>query len=339
MKNLYRNLAKAIGLNLVMREMYSFSNGKRVNISLNLEEEFRAKFDPVIEEFHSHKALNHQLFSFLKESAREGFTSKQYEIYRDNFFRRTELTMPYVAKAIEKAALNDDPQAVADMVRNLNDEVGFDKETGSVNQEKMHSSLLLKSHNFHGMRVFNINPIQPISEASKSPNLVLGVEEYRKAKQAAFERSYPYISGNIWAHELAADDMLDNFRKAFFEPYEGYYKAEEYQELTEFFSAHKDDSIENGDVEAQHERMAKSAAERACKKAIENIREVREGGLIFLDHQAKLWDDLLMAIERAQLIGSKIEPKFVEETNIPKPSTQPKNTKNLQGKKLKDIEI
>lgn len=273
------------------------------SISSDLEEEFIKKFDPIATEFLNHRALNHPFFDFLEEQSKEGVTSKQYEIYRDNFFRRTELTIPSVARFIEKAAMSGDPQAVIDTIRNLNDEGGY----GDI--KKMHSNLLMKSHNIHGMRVFNVDPIYQISDAGKSPNLVLEVEEYRKSKQESFDREYPYVAGNTWAHELAADDMLDNFRKTFFEPYQGYYTPEEYDKLTEFFTAHKDDSIEGGDVEAQHERMARGAAQRACKDSLQNIAEVRAGGLEFLNSQAKLWDGMLREIEKARSQGEIIEPK------------------------------
>ena len=104
----------------------------------------------------------------------------------------------------------------------------------------------------------------------------------------ALNRSYPYIAGNTWAHELAADGMLVNFRESFFEPYKGYYTEEAYNKLTEFYTAHKDESVEGGDVELQHERMAR-AAERACSENIRNIPKMREGGLEFLERQSVLW--------------------------------------------------
>jgi len=290
-------------------------------LSCDLEEEFIRKFDPISEEFSAHRALHHPFFEYLEEQSQEGFTSEQYKIYRDNFFRRTELTIPSVARFIEKAAMSGDPQAVVDTIRNLNDEGGY----GDI--EKMHSNLLTTSHNRHGMRVFDVDPIYPISNAGKSLSLVPEVEEYRMAKQDSFDHSYPYIAGNTWAHELAADNMLDNFRKAFFEPYQGYYTAEEYTKLTEFFTAHKDDSVEGGDVEAQHERMARSAAERACKDSLQNIGEVKEGGEKFLDSQAKLWDGLLREIEKARSVGEIIEPKPLKES--PSPSVTSVETEKM----------
>lgn len=302
-----QSIAKAQNFSSVAKKMYStgFSG-----ISEELEYEFRKKFDPIAEEFSNHRALNHDFFKYLEEQSKEGFTPKQYEVYRDNFFRRTELTIPSIARVIEKAALSGDPQAVIDTIRNLNDEGGY----GDI--EKMHSNLLLKSHNVHGMRVFSVDPVFPISEVAKSPNLVPEVEEYRKAKQASFDQSYPYIAGNTWAHELAADGMLDNFRKTFFSPYQGKYAPEEYKRVTEFFTAHKDDAVVGGDIEAQHERMARGAAERACKESLANVAEVRNGGLNFLGHQAKLWDGMLREVEKAKSVGEIVKPELTPNPEV-----------------------
>jgi hypothetical protein len=246
----------------------------------------------------------------LKERAQIGFTPEQYKIYRDNFFRRTELTIPAVARFIERAALEGDSHAVVDTIRNLNDEGGYG------NVDKMHSNLLLYSHNFHGMRVFGLDPLHPLSEAKNSLNLVPEVEDYRIAKQKAFEKPYPFVAGNTWAHELAADSMLDNFRLVFFAPYQSRYTPEEYQKLTEFFIAHKDDSKENGDVEAQHGRMAREVAERACKLSLSQIAVVRDGGLDFLNHQEKLWDGMLREIERAQSTGELVSANVKPNTSL-----------------------
>ncbi len=320
------NLKKAHDFASVAKRMYSVGfGGSRTyhGVSDDLEAEFRKKFDPIAEEFLAHRALKHPFFDFLAEQSKEGFTSKQFEIYRDNFFRRTELTIPSVARFIEKAALSGDSQAVADTIRNLSDEGGY----GDV--DKMHSNLLAKSHNVHGMRVFNINPIYLLSEAEKSQNLVPEVEEYRKAKQQAFEQKYPFIAGNTWAHELAADDMLDNFRKAFFAPYKGYYTPAEYQKVTEFFTAHKDDSVEGGNVEAQHEIMARGAAERACKESLANISAVRDGGLDFLSHQERLWDGMLREIEKARSKGEIIELKEAFSPSSSVKSSEAKSAKEL----------
>lgn len=320
-----QSIAKAQNFSSVVKKIYSTGYP---GISEELKYEIKKKLDPIAEEFSSHRALDHDLFKYLEEQSKEGFTPKQYEVYRDNFFRRTELTIPSIARVIEKAALSGDSQTVVDAIKNLYDEGGY----GDI--KKMHSNLLITSHNVHGMRVFGVDPIFPISEAGKSPNLVPEVEEYRKAKQAAFDRSYPYIAGNTWAHELAADGMLDNFRKSFFVPYKLKYKSEEYKEVIEFFTAHKDDTVVGGDIEAQHERMARAAAERACKESLVNVAEVREGGLNFLDKQAKLWDGKLRELEKAKSVGEVIKP---EPDFKPNPEVNPDKDKSRKATSDRDL--
>ena len=89
-----QSIAKAQNFSSVAKKMYSTGYS---GISEELEYEFRKKFDPIAEEFSSHRALDHDLFKYLEEQSKEGFTPKQYEVYRDNFFRRTELTIPSIA--------------------------------------------------------------------------------------------------------------------------------------------------------------------------------------------------------------------------------------------------
>ncbi len=293
------------------------------------EKKFKKLFDPIAEELQGHRALNHPLWALLEGQSQEGFNPVQFKIYRDNFFFRTELTIPSVARVIEKAALNGDLKTVAEMVRNLYDEGGYGDEN------KIHSKLLLDSHNKHGERVFEVEPLDALRNVQYSDCLVQAVYDYRESKIAVFDQPYPYIAGNTWTHELAADGMLVHFREAFFEPYKGYYSAEEYDELIGFYKAHKDDSVENGDVEAQHERMARAAVQRACRDNIENIPKMREGAIEFLDRQAALWDDIEKAIVEARGKGDPIPPK--PEFDKPKTTISPLESKQVSSPTINQL--
>jgi hypothetical protein len=266
--------------------------------------EFQVRFAEVAFRFTNHQALNHPFFDYLKEKSQHGFNSIQWQIYWHNFARRTELTIPSVATSIKNAALEGDMKTLAYSVRNIYDEGGY----GDPN--KIHSQLLLNSHNQHGSKVFGVNPLCSLRDAKKSPFLVTEVEEYRKAKFAAFKKSAAAFAGNSWAHELAADRMLINFRNAFFEPYQGYYTEEGYFNLIEFYRAHRDDTIEGGDIEAQHEIMTRNTAERACKANIKTIAIIEREGLKFLDLQSNLWYGMLREMEKAQYMGGPITPKL-----------------------------
>jgi len=272
-------------------------------LSPEFKEEVSKQIDPVAEEFAQHRALNHDLFAALKEWSKTGFTPKQYETYRDNFFRRTQLTIPSIAATLASAATYEDYKATKLALRNLIDEVGQEDDRA------VHSQLMIKSHNIHGMRVFRLDPMATMADVACSELLLREVEEYRKAKEDIFKRPYPYVAGNTWAHELAADQMLDHFRQAFFDPYLGFYSEKEAEEVMRFFTVHKDESHEGGDIEKQHEKMAREAAESACLASLAHVPQVREGGLIFLEHQAQLWDGLLLALERAKTVGEVVPPR------------------------------
>ncbi|MDX2082424.1 MAG: hypothetical protein SFV53_00335 [Rickettsiales bacterium] len=275
--------------------------------SFYLSEDFRKeivkKLDPVAHEFSEHKALKHPLFVYLEERSKEGFTAKQFLIYRDNFFRRSQLEIPSIASTLRASVLYGDFDAAVLGFKNLSNKMG------GGNVKKIHSQLLLESHNIHGIRVFGLDPVARMTDVEKSEVLLPEVEEYRKAKEDIFTRQYPVIAGNTWAHELAADSMLDNFRKAFFDPYKSYYEPKEYKNIARFFTVHKDQLREDKSVEKQHEKMARKTVESACLESLTHIEQVREGGLIFLDHQAKLWDGMLRELEKARNIVEIIKPR------------------------------
>jgi hypothetical protein len=275
-------------------------------LSENFKREVADKLDPIAQEFFNHEALRHPLFDYLKEQSQKGFTAKQFLVYRDNFFRRSQLEVGYTAETIRAAMLDGDSNGAALTFRNLNNKMARG------DTEKMHSQLLLESHNIHGMKVFGLDPIAKITDVETSKVLLPEVEKYRRSKEEFFTKPYPYIAGNTWAHELAADSMLDNFRKAFFAPYENLYKPKEYAHVMAFFTAHKDESHEGGNVEQQHEEMARKTVESACFESLTHIPQVREGGLEFLHRQAGLWEELLIAVQKARHVGEIIKPKIRE---------------------------
>lgn len=307
--NITNNIKQA--QNLARETIRMYSSRSQEYLSDEKQEAFKKEFDPVIEEFESHKAMAHPLFDFLKEQSQEGFNSRQFEIYRANFFSRTELTIPAVARAVEVAARHGDYQSVADNVANLYDEGGYG------DAEKVHGQLLINSHNQHGEKIFGLYPIEQFRDLKSSPLVIPELTEYRKAKLASFNKSYPYVAGNMCAHEFAADDMLKGFNEALFQPYKGYYNKEEWEELMTFFTAHADDTIEGGNVEERHGEMAKDGAKRACQFDVKNIPKMRQGGLDFLDVQSNLWNGLLREIENAKDKGIPVIPRQEMQLDIP----------------------
>jgi len=220
----------SVNLNNFLKNYFTKGSKENPQSQSNIKKEFESKFDPVIKEFKNHEALNHKFFHYLKERSQYGFNSRQFLIYRDNFLYRTELTIPSVARVIGKAALYGDLQTAANTVSNLSDELGHG------DPKKVHSQLLLDSHNVYGEVIFGLDRVKKLKDVEKSKFLLPEVIGYRKNKLEIFNKHFAYIAGNMFAHELAADGMLDNFRQAFFEPYKGYYSSENYEKLIEYFT-------------------------------------------------------------------------------------------------------
>jgi hypothetical protein len=264
-------------------------------------EKFEERLNEIADVFKKHPATNHSLFSYLKDQSDTGFNKMQYAIFYNNFLFRTKETIPSVALALARAALEGDNATVAMHGRNLGDE------TGHGNPEDVHSVLLMKTHNFHGSRVFDLDPMT-IQDLQTSLFITNETREYCEMKEEIFRKSYPHIAGNMWAHEFAADDMLTNFREAYFEPYKSHYTEAEYEKLMKFFDAHRDDSVEGGDVEAEHERMARQAVYFACKGDIKKLDAVLEGGLMMLDCQAGVWDSILRETKKFEKWQEKVPP-------------------------------
>jgi hypothetical protein len=264
-------------------------------------EKFEEKLNEIADIFKNHPAINHQLFSYLKDQSDTGFNKLQYAIFYSNFLFRTKETIPSVALALARAVREGDFSSTALHADNLADE------TGHGNPDHVHLQLLMNTFNEHGKRIFDLDPIS-IQDLKESILITLEVKEYCEMKVKIFLGSYAKINGNMWAHEYAADDMLKIFREAFFEPYKSHYTEDEYKELMKFFDAHRDDSVDGGDVEAEHQRMARQAVYFSCKDDIKKLDAVLEGGLMMLDCQARVWDSILRETKKYEKWMEKVPP-------------------------------
>lgn len=288
-KNFYTLLSKVV---------YLYAKDSKEHSTYNKE------FEDFTKKIKNHPALNHELFDYLKEESKTGFNSQQFALYRDNFFSRTRYTIPSVAYAIIAAGLAEDHYSISQSVKNLYDE------GGAGNVEKIHSKLLLNSHNIHGEKIFGLQPLTKLRDSLQSSLILQSTKDYVASKEALLmEKRYGYVIGNSWAHELAADGMLENFRESFFEPYSGYYKPEEYEKVMEFYKAHRDDEVENGDVELEHERIAKRIIENYLSESPDKIDEIKEGALTFLDRQAALWTEMMQRLDQIKDKKTSIMPQ------------------------------
>ncbi|NBV06733.1 MAG: hypothetical protein EBS06_05815 [Proteobacteria bacterium] len=278
----------------------------------------------ILEEFQSHPANHHELFKYLEDLAKEGMTPEQYLVYRDNFFYRTSNTVLSVASHATHAVRNHDYQAFVAISRNFSDE------SGNGNIEGIHLKLLEDGHNFHGKIVFGV-PEMTIPNSKNSPFLTPEAINFRKVQERMFRSSYATMTGCLLAHEDAADEMLNNFKKYIFDPYKGYYTEPEFKKLTEYYTVHRDDSKENGNVEEQHKEQALRIASEmiATKPRAEKL--ILEGGKKFLNIQSDLWNGLMREIENSKFHGPKVIPKsdFLSESKKPSTSIKKNSAKKF----------
>jgi len=322
--NFYKSLYSTVSKNISNYNKGAVNDIEHNNIKCS--QDFKNAIDETVEIFHNHPAYNHKLFQYLEDQKSKGFNKNQFQIYRDNFFYRTELTIPSVASTVIAAIKNSDYITVSQMAKNLYDEGGY----GDPN--KVHAKLLLDSHNLHGEKIFNLQPVRRIKDIENSDYITNETKNYRSSKMNVFNESYSYVIGNAWAHEFLADGMLENFKNAFFVPYRGYYNPKDYEKVIEFYKAHRDDEKEGGDVEAEHERMARDSVVRSCDSDIKKYNEVLRGGLEFMSKQSNLWDSMLSLLEKNQKSSEVIPTKeafsdSISNTNI---ATKLTNKNTLQ---------
>ncbi len=309
------NFQKIINANRLTSIIIRTNSSSIENLSDD-EKEIKEAFDPIMQKLEDHPAKKPLFFTYLEKMSKTGFTPLQYTILRDNIFARTQLTIPSIAQAIYFAAMNDDFKSVANSGKNLWDEVGY----GDSN--KVHGQLLLNAFGSSDTVIFGLPSFTKLSDSTNSPHLTQELLDYRKMKMESFTGSYPYIAGNLLAHEHYADDWLDNIKKYVFESYKEHYKdnQEDYEKAMEFFKAHKDDEKKGGNVEEQHGIMAQETAIYSCKKDIKKLKEVEQGAIDFANAQAKLWNSLMREMEKAG--GIPIKPQRDKANN---PNTTIKN--------------
>ena len=274
----------------------------------------------IFTKFDEHEANHHKLFAYLEKitSSGVGLTAEQYLVYRDNYFYRTANTILSAMMHAVKAVENHDYAALAGAAQVVRDEGGNGDKT------KVHLAYLEDSHNIHGRIVFGI-PAITIQEAADSPYLTTASMEFRKTQEKLFKSSYPVMTGCLLAHEGAADKMLTQFRKTIFEPYSGYYTKKGFELATEYYTAHRNDLIEGGNVEEQHREQALQIAAEMIAQYPNSKEEILEGGLSFLKAQSDLWQGMMTEMEESKFYGQSVPSKcisFLEEKSRPPISTR-----------------
>ena len=292
-------LAKINHVNLIQANRFANiiirTQSTKIDSLSDDEAEIKKAFEPIMQKLESHPAKKPLFFTYLEKMSKTGLTPLQYMILRDNIFARTQLTIPSVAQAIYLAAMNDDFKSVATNGKNLWDEIGCG------DHNKVHGQLLLNAFASLDKVVFGVVSFTKLSDSVNSPHLTQELLDYRQMKMESFTKSYPYIAGNLLAHETYADLWLDNIKKYVFESYKEHYKdnQEDYNKAMEFFLAHKDEEKEGGNVEEMHGIMARETAINSCKKDIDELKVVERGAMDFANAQVKLWYSIVREMEKA----------------------------------------
>ena len=197
---------------------------------------FDTTFDQLIEKIDQHPANNNQLFDYMREQSKVGFTPAQYDGFRANYFARTIGTADAVTKALSRAIKEENNQAIVEIGGNLADESGVKGPEGD-----NHPQLLKDSFNILGRRVFGL-PVINFKDASKSPYLLPEIVQYRKMQNSVYADSSPWptIAGCMYLHEKLAYPMLVNIFEHLVKPYQGYFedKPEQWQRICKYFDAH-----------------------------------------------------------------------------------------------------
>jgi len=291
----------------------------KLNFSDNKDEVVAKHLTELSKKFKEHRALKHPFFEYLKEE--KGFNAKQYQVFRDNFFYRTAFTVPGVLHVIKAALLDGDLETAHYVAKNLNDELAITESSS-----KMHPKLLEKSFNNFGETIFGIDGM-PISGAENSQYLLSEALTDRDVRKAGYEAEQALkVYATSWAHEFLADGMLQNFYKDVFLPYEKTYditkKDSKFQDdISPYFLAHNDPSKEHGDVEAEHERIARKVVSDKILKSSENPRKslnlVDASTMAFFESQSKLWDAIMNAMQKVRENGVPVsKDNIVMKNNI-----------------------
>lgn len=238
------------------------------------------------DELSKYEASSQCFFNYLEQLSKDSFNRKQFQIYRDNFFFRTSSTTRSIFRVFLAAALNADYTTRSSIGENLFDELGRG------NPEKRHLTLLEKSYNFHGEKVFGLPRIS-VQEVEQSPFICEEARYFREIQKSLYcHKYYQVVLGCSFAQEAVANHMLESFYKTLFLPYKFLYN-EDFEQVSEYFLTHITG------LEKNHAEKAKQAIFRACSNE-HALQLVVEGISRFLNAQAVLWKGILREMIKAQ---------------------------------------
>ncbi|UTM59266.1 iron-containing redox enzyme family protein [Photobacterium sp. CCB-ST2H9] len=221
---------------------------------------------------------NHPIFenTYFKHLATYPWTPATYELFRANFFYRTELTVKGIAHVCARSA------AVNDMDTLILFSYILGEETGMGNKAHCHEIFMENALNLFGAREYNLEPLK-VQDAKNSPDIIPETLAYRERIQALISDSYPRMLGVVMALETHADRMLTAFREAFRLSRTHLDEAQYKKEVEVYFNAH----VDNG-VEERHAADARNCVLNNCLTQ-SDLNEIIYGATEMFKAQQAMW--------------------------------------------------
>ncbi|MCL1487591.1 MAG: iron-containing redox enzyme family protein [Marinobacter sp.] len=257
---------KILGPKIIALEGKTMNVAETDNVASNLNDFF--------EGLSTHPVFNNDYFQYIKENK---WNPQTYELYRANFFYRTELTVKGIAHVCARSAAVNDMDTLILFAYILSEETGFG------NKAHCHEFFMENALNIYGETEFSLAPTK-VQEAKYSEYIIPETVAYRERIQELISDSYPRMLGVAMALETHADIMLTNFRDAFRKNRKKL-PEDVYQNKVEvYFNSH----VESG-VEERHAEDARMCVINNCKTR-EDYNEIKHGALGAIEVQQEMWD-------------------------------------------------
>ncbi|MBV7263426.1 iron-containing redox enzyme family protein [Photobacterium sp. WH77] len=231
---------------------------------------------------------NHSIFenSYFRHLAKHPWTPASYELFRANFFYRTELTVKGIAQVCARSA------AMNDMDTLILFSYILGEETGMGNKAHCHEIFMENALNLFGAAEYELASLK-VQDAKNSPFIIPETLAYRERIQALLTDSYPRMLGVVMALETHADRMLTAFREAF-RLSRAHLEEDQYKnEVEVYFNAH----VDNG-VEERHAEDARNCVINNCHSQ-SDLNEIIYGATEMFKAQQAMW--LAMYRQAAEL--------------------------------------
>lgn len=239
-----------------------------------VEKDLTQELDQFFEGLEEHPVFYNPYFKELKNGH---WNQRSYNMYRDNFFYRTELTVKGIAHVCSRSAAANDMDTLILFSHILGEETGFGEKS------RCHEIFMENALNLYGQQEFGAEPVR-VQSAKDSHLIITETHEYREQIQENITQSYPRMLGVVMALETHADIMLTNFREAFRKNRKTMLEDEYLKKVEVYFNSH----VDNG-VEERHAADARQCVINNCKST-DDLNEIKAGALGAMSAQKKMWD-------------------------------------------------